>query len=109
MNKRLIVLLVCCLPVLAWAEADEAKMQTDFVDKRVARLTKELSLTTEQQAKVKTIFETQRDKIKAVHDETHASLKEVFTPEQQTKFEKFHEELKARRQAKKQHRQKMAP
>lgn len=109
MNKRLIVMLLCCLPVLAVAEpeTDEAQ-KTDWTDKRVARLTKELNLNAEQQTKVKSIFESQRDKIKAIREETHASLKAVFTPEQQAKFEKIREEReKMREERRQQHHKKM--
>jgi Spy/CpxP family protein refolding chaperone len=69
------------------------------------RLTKELSLTPDQQAKIKPILEARRDKLKALRDDTSVTadqkkdkFKEVFessnkeieavlTPDQVTKFE----------------------
>ena len=77
-------------------------------------LTKELNLTTEQQAKVKPILEDQskqmkatredttltqdqkREKMKQLHDSTHSQINDILTPEQQTKFAQLKEQQKAR-------------
>jgi hypothetical protein len=66
--------------------------------KRVEHLTKELGLNSEQQVKVEAIFDIQKEKMKAIHEETNASLKAVFTPEQMSKFEAMQ---KKRQQARK--------
>jgi len=88
MNKKLIgLMLLLTLPLTAAAEMD-APFDSH---KRVEHLTKELGLNSEQQVKVEAIFNTQREKIKAAHEEAQASLKAVFTPEQMTKFEAMQE------------------
>ena len=76
-------------------------------------LTKELNLTTDQQAKIKAIFEASRpeikalrddttmapkdrhSKMKAIHEASDAKIKEILTPEQITKFEAFKAKMKA--------------
>lgn len=110
MNKRLMIVLLCCIPFFAFAEPDVDEVQkTDWVDKRVARLTKELDLNAEQQSKVKSIFTTQRDKIKAIREEAQTSLKTVLTAEQQVKYEKFREEREKRREERRQQHHKKNP
>ena len=63
-------------------------------------MTKELKLSTDQQASVKAILEDQNtkmqdmrkdagDKGKAVHEETHAKLVAVLNEDQKTKFEEI--------------------
>lgn len=88
MNKKLIgLMLLLTLPLTAVAEMD-----TPFDShKRVEHLTKELGLNSEQQVKVEAIFDVQKQKLKAIHEETQANLKAVFTPEQMTKFEAMQE------------------
>jgi Spy/CpxP family protein refolding chaperone len=69
---------------------------------RAEHLTKELGLNPEQKTKVEAIFEAQKEKSKALHEETHASLKAIFTPEQLTKFEAMqakHQEMRKERRA----------
>lgn len=101
MNKKLIgLLLALCIPLTALADMDDAP----HVDsgKRVERMTKELGLNDEQKTKVTVIFDAQREKIKALHEEMTASLKGVLTPEQFTKFEANKEKRKEA------HKQKMS-
>lgn len=75
------------------------------VDDRLAALTKDLTLTAEQQAKIKPILQDQADKIKAlmadttvaqadrrtkmkaIRDAANTAIKAVLTPEQSTKFD----------------------
>lgn len=85
MNIKLIgLLLVLSVPLTAWA--DMAGFHGDS-SQRVERLSKELGLNDEQKTKVTAIFEAQKEKFKALHDEMDASLKAVLTPEQMAKFE----------------------
>lgn len=89
MNKLLIVtILALAVPLTVFAEPPDME---EMAEKRTEHLTKELSLNTEQAAKVKAIFETQMQKIKAIREETKANLKAVLTPEQMTKFEAMKE------------------
>jgi len=85
MKKLLIGLLLafCVLPLTAFAEPDTDNM----AEKRVERMTKTLDLNAEQKTKIEAIFKAQREKFKALQDETHASVKAVLTPEQATKFD----------------------
>lgn len=89
MNKSVIGLLLalCVLPLTAFAEPDMA----NIAEKRVAHMTEMLNLNAEQKSKVEAIFKAQQEKFKAVHEETHASIKAVLTPEQATKFERMQE------------------
>lgn len=105
MNKKLIgFMLILTLPLVAVAEmnpppqppATEMSPPPDS-HKRVEHLTKELGLTSDQQVKVEAIFNTQREKMKAAHQEAQTALKAVFTPEQQTKFEAIQDKHKAMR------------
>ena len=45
------------------------------------------------------IFQTQREKIQAVRDETRTSLQGVLTPEQMTKFDAMREKNQQARKA----------
>lgn len=95
MNKQLIgLILALCFSVTALAEAEMDTM----ANKRAEHLTKELGLNTEQKVKVEAIFATQKEKFKALHEETNASLKAVLTPEQQTKFDALKEQRQKVRQ-----------
>jgi len=94
MNKQLIgLMLTLTLPLLAVAEVN----QPPDSHKRIEHLTKELSLTSDQQVKVEAIFNTQREKMKAAHEEAQTALKTVLTPEQLTKFEAIQDRHKAMR------------
>ena len=101
MNKQLIgLILALCFSVTAMAEPD-----TDTKpNKKVEHLTKELGLSNEQKVQVEAIFETQTQKMKALHDETDASLKAVLTPEQMTKYEARQEKRKQAREERRQHK-----
>lgn len=101
MNKLLMALLLAlCVPLTVFAEPDDG----GFAEKRVERLTKELSLNSEQKTQVETILNEQQQKFKAVREETHASIKAVLTPEQATKFDALREkrqEMRKQRMANK--------
>ncbi|MCB4792113.1 MAG: hypothetical protein LHV68_09520 [Elusimicrobia bacterium] len=77
------------------------------MDKHLAKMTKELSLTPEQKEKVGAILKEKSDKIKAemqkmcdakkaIKDESYQKIKEVLTPEQVQKFD----EMKQKREEK---------
>jgi periplasmic protein CpxP/Spy len=88
-NKVLIgLILALTIPMTAFAEPE---MMDGMAQKRTEHMTKMLSLTDEQKPKVEAILKTEMEKMKAVHEETKNSLKEVLTPEQMTKFETMHE------------------
>jgi len=54
---------------------------------RIERLTQELKLSDAQKSQVEAIFKEQHEKAKALHEETHAKLSKVLSPEQLTKLE----------------------
>ena len=60
------------------------------VNKKVERLTEELSLNAEQQTKIKAIFEQKEQKSKLLRDEVHAQMQQVLTPEQLSTMEEKH-------------------
>jgi len=82
------------------------------VDERVQHLTKMLNLSSDQQAKVKTILEEQRDQMTAlkgdtsmsqqdrrakfqlIHQDAQQKIEGVLTDEQKTKFEQMHAQHK---------------
>jgi Spy/CpxP family protein refolding chaperone len=89
------------------AFAGDKKCQGKWQEKRVERLTKDLSLTAEQQGKITSIFkendekhkaemEKMREAMKAEKAETDQKIQAILTPEQNQKFET----MKAERQAK---------
>lgn len=87
MNKKLIgIALALSIPLTAMAVED---MQAE-VNKKVERLTKDLSLDAEQQVKVKAIFEQKEQKSKVLREEVHAQMQQVLTPEQLSKMEEKH-------------------
>jgi Spy/CpxP family protein refolding chaperone len=89
MNKKLIgLMLLLTLPLAVVAAETDSHPNAQ---KRVEFMTKELGLTSEQQAKVEAIFEAQNQKLKAIHEEGKTSLQAVLTPEQLTKFTALHE------------------
>jgi periplasmic protein CpxP/Spy len=99
MNKRLIVLaLSLCLPIAALAEAGHEMESPAMCKMRTEHLAKELGLNDEQKTKVEAIFAAQKEKIKALHEETDASIKAILTPEQQTKFDALQAQRKQMRQ-----------
>jgi periplasmic protein CpxP/Spy len=54
---------------------------------KIEHLTKELSLTPDQQTKMETIFKEQHEKFRAIHEESHNRIKEILNAEQMTKWE----------------------
>lgn len=64
------------------------------VDKKLERMTKDLSLTPEQQSSIRTILEEKKSRMDALHeqmktikDETHQKIQGVLNDEQKAKFE----------------------
>ena len=77
-------------------------------DKFLKRFASDLSLTDEQQTSVSAIFEKQREKLEALHNEifpkfdsvredTRKQIRDVLNPEQQTKFDAIHKRMEAER------------
>ena len=90
---------------------------------RMQKLTQELNLTADQQAKIKPIFQQARAqgktihqdttlnkdqkmaKMKELHQNTMAQLNEILTPEQQTQLKQLQEQRKAQWQQRHQQQQ----
>ncbi len=71
------------------------------VEHRLERLTQELRLDADQRTKLEVIFKDQHEKFRLLHEQSHARMREVLTPEQLEKWEA----MKKRHQATKdQHR-----
>jgi len=96
MNKLPLIGLVfaLALPLTALAETNDAPDAT-----QVEHICKKLDIASDQKEKVMAIFQTQREKIKAVRDETRTSLQGVLTPEQMTKFDAMREKHQQARKA----------
>jgi len=61
------------------------------MDRRVERLSSELSLSADQETKIRSIFEEQKEKMKALREETRKKVASVLTADQKTKFEGLRE------------------
>lgn len=64
-----------------------------MMEKKLEKMTKELDLTPDQQARVKAVLEEQKPKMQALHEqkkklaeETHQRIESVLTEEQKAKF-----------------------
>jgi Spy/CpxP family protein refolding chaperone len=82
-----------------------AKTPEQRAENQTKRLTKELGLTAEQQAKAKAIIlkrEEEKENLQKAtregHEKTKAEFKAFLTPEQFQKFEKKEEEMKKNRE-----------
>ncbi|MGR9099526.1 MAG: periplasmic heavy metal sensor [Gammaproteobacteria bacterium] len=99
-NKNLALALTLALPLTVSAfpggNCDFHGQRGD----RMERLSKKLNLTEEQSGQLEAIFKEQREKFKAVHEETRARMREILTEEQMAKMD----EMKKRRQEKWQNR-----
>jgi len=119
---RLMACLVLCGFMVSVATAQDAKdtkaapRRGANVEQQIERLDKELQLTADQKAKLKTYFESERKKMQALREDTsltreqrqekgkalredlNKEMKSVLTPEQFTKWEK---DQKARQEARK--------
>jgi Spy/CpxP family protein refolding chaperone len=87
MNKKILILTAALiLPLNAFAhncgEGDKG-----FPEHRLEHLTKELSLSDDQKAKLEVVFKEQHEKFKAFHEESNNRVKEVLSPEQIAKWE----------------------
>ena len=54
---------------------------------QVDQLAKDLSLSEEQKSQLDEIFKRQHEKFRALHEESHALVKQVLSPEQLSKWE----------------------
>jgi len=61
------------------------------------RMAQELNLTAEQKAKLTTIFQAQREKMKARHEAMEGKLRSILTPEQQAQLDQMKAERQERR------------
>jgi Spy/CpxP family protein refolding chaperone len=90
MKKHVLILAtVLMLPLTtAWANPVEDGSK-GLHGHHLERLSKELSLTAEQKASLETIFNEEREKFRALHEESHSRVKAVLNGEQITKWEQL--------------------
>jgi periplasmic protein CpxP/Spy len=81
--KKLLLLTTLSLPISALA-MDSHPMPPHH---RADQLAKDLGLSEEQKTKLDEIFKQQHEKFRAVHEESHALIKQVLSPEQLSKWE----------------------
>lgn len=91
------------------SQGDRQHRQPPSPEKMVARMTEELSLSSEQAEQITAILEGSHEQIKAsrenvreIHQQTHQKISEVLTPEQQETFDANREK---RREKMQQHRE----
>jgi Spy/CpxP family protein refolding chaperone len=105
MNKKIITLalLALTLPLTVSAFPGDKGGFGGHHANRVEHLTKSLDLTPEQKTKVEALFKAEDEKLRAIHEETHARLQEVLTKEQVTKLDELkkqrHEKWQAKHEA----------
>ncbi len=87
MHKKIPILTgILMLPIAALA----APGQGDYFglpEHRVERLSKELSLSADQQKKLQAIMQDQQEKFRAILEESHQRIKKVLSAEQISKWE----------------------
>ncbi len=74
-----------------------------FAEKKVERLKEKLSLSDSQAAQIKSIFDSKKEKMISLKNETHDQVAAVLTPEQKEKFEAMKKEFKEKRSEHKGH------
>ncbi len=79
------------------APAQNMKFHHRVANRRMARLTKELNLTADQQKQARSIFadaRTQRQQqvaqLREIHKQTMAKFESILTPDQKAKFDSLH-------------------
>ncbi|MGR8931302.1 MAG: hypothetical protein ACU836_11715 [Gammaproteobacteria bacterium] len=89
-KKNLLLASILMLPLTtsAFANAEETAAASPL-----ANLDQELALTEEQKAKLQTIFKTQQEKLRAVHQESDALIRGVLNEEQIAKWEAARQQL----------------
>ena len=60
-----------------------------MVDHHLAKMTKDLNLTADQQAQIKPILQEQEHKMRELNRRTHSKIQAVLTDEQKKKFEEM--------------------
>lgn len=93
--KTLLLATTLFLPLTVMAAPSEHEYGLP-ADHHADHLAKELQLSAEQKAELEVIFKEQHEKFRAIHEESHARLKQLLSPEQLTKWE----QLKQQRQEK---------
>jgi Spy/CpxP family protein refolding chaperone len=69
---------------------DEMKAQVQAnVKSELAKIAKELNLTAEQKDKIKSILTDEHEKIMSIREDYRGKMRDVLTPEQQTKWDKM--------------------
>jgi len=91
MQKRIIMIaLALVLPLTAFASpGDWGGNHEDHIAHKLERLTKELTLTADQQSQLQALFKEKAEKSKALHEETRAGVQKILTAEQFTKWEEL--------------------
>lgn len=77
-----------------WVYANHPGKDGKNWEKRIEHMKAELSLTADQEAKIRDVFAKQREKIQAVREETRKTVSSILTPEQRQKFEQMKEKRK---------------
>ncbi|HEX5035951.1 MAG TPA: hypothetical protein VFX30_02195 [bacterium] len=76
--------------LFAHAKEFKAKME-ERQQKRLEKMTRELNLTSDQKAKIQSLFNDQRAKMKAIREETHTKMLALLNADQKAKLEKWRE------------------
>ena len=92
-NKLMGTLLALCIPLTAFSLPQQPGTSS-HQDKgqKIERMTKELGLSEDQKTKVGAIFDKEKMKFKALHEEKRARLQGVLTLGQMTKLAALHQQ-----------------
>lgn len=103
MKKTLIALtLAAIIPAAAYAASDRGGEH--MRGPHVERLAERLELNEEQQAKVRALFEEQREQRNAMREQMRGKMAEVLTPDQLAKMEAMRGQHREYRKEKRGHR-----
>jgi len=91
---------VACLFALAFVQVAKAE-ESPRVERRVQYMTKQLTLTPEQQIKLKAVFEDDEKQRELHRAEFKKQLDAILTPEQKAKMEENWQKRKDKRKSKK--------
>jgi periplasmic protein CpxP/Spy len=92
--------LLCCLPLLAVAAADDEGNPSPL--HHLQMMSDKLDLNASQKTELASILQQQHQKILAIHEETHHRIRDLLTPQQAAEWDamkKAHEERRKQRQS----------
>ncbi|BBL35666.1 hypothetical protein Nstercoris_01941 [Nitrosomonas stercoris] len=102
MNTNLVaIIFALALPLTAVANSGEyQKDHTHYQATKIERMGKHLSLTDEQKTKLEALFKQNREKFKALREESRTQMQSILTPEQYSKLQETKQQRREKWRAK---------